>query len=130
LYHWFVLPLLTINLGRSIFRLVHDGLSWDGLITLLTVAALVMLAFYARIFALSVQDRVIRLEERTRFEKLLPDDLKPRIGEFTCRQLVALRFASDAELPGLARRVLTDKLTEGKAVKRLVQNWRADRLRA
>jgi hypothetical protein len=73
---------------------------------------------------------VIRLEERMRLERLLPEELKARIGEFTCAQLVGLRFASDAELPTLARKVLTDKIQEGKAIKQLVQNWRADYLRA
>ena len=88
--------------------------------------ALLVLAFLARIFALGVQDRVIRLEERLRFERLLPDDLKPRIGEFTIDQLVSLRFASDAELPALARTVLDGKVNSRKAIKKMVQNWRAD----
>ena len=97
---------------------------------MLTAAALLLLSFYARQFAVTVQDRVIRLEERLRFQRLLPEDLKPRIPEFTVGQFVALRFASDAELPALARKVLTDNLTDGKAIKQLVQNWRADHLRA
>lgn len=62
--------------------------------------------------------------------KLLPQDLQGRIEEFTPGQLVALRFAGDDELPGLARRVLNDKLTDGKAIKQMVQHWRADHLRA
>jgi len=77
-----------------------------------------------------VQDRVIRLEERLRCERLLPADLKPRIAEFTVSQLVALRFASDAELPALARKVLDEKISERKPIKQLVKNWRADYLRA
>jgi hypothetical protein len=65
-----------------------------------------------------------------RLEKLLPEDLQPRIGEFTCGQLVAMRFASDAELPALARKVLTSNIQTGKAIKQMVQSWRADYLRA
>jgi|SRR5271157_1700234 len=130
LFHYFVFPVLAVNFVSSIFRLVH-GRHWvDGTIDVLTAASLVLLAYYARIFALTVQDRVIRLEERLRYERLLPEDLKARIPEFTRGQLVALRFASDAELPALARKVLSDNLTEGKAIKQLVQNWRADHLRA
>jgi hypothetical protein len=110
--------------------LIRLGFSWDGLIYLLTAAALVLLMFNARLFALSVQDRVIRLEERMRLSSLLPADLKPRVSEFTVSQLVALRFASDEELPRLARKVLTDKLTDRKAIKQMVKNWRADDLRA
>jgi hypothetical protein len=60
---------------------------------------------------------------------LLPEDLKPRIGEFTINQLVSLRFASDAELPNLARKVLDSKMTERKAIKQMVQNWRPDHQR-
>ena len=84
----------------------------------------------ARMFALSVQDRVIRLEERLRYERLLPPDLQARILEFEPGQLVALRFASDAELPGLARKVLDEKLSDRKAIKKMIQNWQSDDLRA
>jgi hypothetical protein len=73
---------------------------------------------------------VIRLEERLRYERVLPADLKPRIEEFTVSQLVALRFASDAELPGLARKVLDEKMNERKSIKQMVKNWRPDYLRA
>jgi hypothetical protein len=81
-------------------------------------------------FALKVQDRVIRLEERLRCQRLLPADLQPRITEFAAGQLIALRFASDAELPALARKVLDEKLTERKAIKQLIKNWKPDYLRA
>ena len=84
----------------------------------------------ARRFALAVQDRVIRLEERLRYQRLLPADLQPRIEEFTVAQLVSLRFASDAELPALARKVLDEKMQERKAIKQLVKNWKPDYLRA
>jgi hypothetical protein len=129
-FHFFVIPVLTLNFVASIFKLVHTWFMWDALIGVLTAAALVVLAFRARLFALSVQDRVIRLEERMRFERLLPDDLKARIAEFQPGQLVALRFACDAELPALARKVLNDNLTDRKAIKKMVQTWRPDYLRA
>ncbi len=129
-FHFFVMPVLLLNFGWSIYRLVHLWFSWDALIQVLTAAALVVLMFGTRLFALCVQDRVIRMEERQRMGKLLPDDLKPRIEEFTPAQLVALRFASDGELPALARKVLSEKLTDRTAIKKLVQHWRADHLRA
>ena len=81
-------------------------------------------------FALSVQDRVIRLEERLRCERLLPPDLQARIVELEPGQLISLRFASDAELPALARKVLDEKMKDRKAIKQLIKNWRADYLRA
>jgi len=129
-FHFFVVPVMVLNFVWSIFRLVHNGFTWDGLIGVLTALALVLLMFHARLFALRVQDRVIRLEERQRMSRLLPEDLRPRIVEFTPGQLVALRFASDDELPALARKVLNDKLTDGKVIKQAVKNWRADYLRA
>jgi hypothetical protein len=61
---------------------------------------------------------------------LLPADLQPRISEFTVKQLVALRFAGDEELPGLARKVLDEKIQDQKAIKKMVRNWRADYQRA
>jgi hypothetical protein len=129
-FHFFVMPVLTLNLLWSIYRLAHAGFTWDGLIQLLTAAALVLLMFHARLFALRVQDRVIRIEERQRFARLLPADLQPRINEFKPGQLVALRFAGDDELPAIARKVLDDKLSDIKTIKLMIKNWRADYLRA
>jgi hypothetical protein len=129
-FHFFVLPVLFLNLGWSIHRWAVSLWSVDGAISVLTSVALVIGFLFARLFALSVQDRVIRLEERLRCERLLPQDLQSRIVEFEPAQLVALRFASDAELPGLARKVLDEKLKDRKAIKRLIKTWRPDYLRA
>lgn len=129
-FHFFVLPVLFLNLVQSIYRLIHIGFKWDGWVARLTALALVLLAFHARLFALRVQDRVIRLEERQRLGLLLPEDLQPRIAEFTPAQLIALRFASDEELPALAHKVLNDKTADLKAIKQSVKHWRADYLRA
>jgi len=92
--------------------------------------AFFVLAFFARVFALTVQDRVIRLEMRQRLAEVLPVDLRPRIPEFNVAQLVSLRFASDAELPALARKVLDEKLDNRKAIKQLIKDWQGDYLRA
>jgi hypothetical protein len=96
----------------------------------LLAAALVVLVLEARLFALAVQDRVIRLEERVRYERVLPEELRWRADELTVNQFVALRFASDDELPQLMRKVLDEKLTERKAIKQLIKTWRPDYLRA
>jgi Family of unknown function (DUF6526) len=129
-FHLFVLPVLILNFAQSIYRLVHFGFRWDGIVGVLTALALVFLAFHTRMFALRVQDRVIRLEERQRMSRLLPQGLHARIDEFTPGQLIALRFASDEELPELARKVLDDRVNDGKAIKQSVKQWRADYLRA
>ena len=132
-FHYFLIPLLLFNLAASVYSIYfvarHEGgtFSLFAVITNLILAvALIVLAFLARIFALGVQDRVIRLEERLRYQQLLPEDLKPRINEFSIHQIVALRFASDAELPNLARKVLQERLRSRKAIKQMIQNWRAD----
>jgi uncharacterized membrane protein YdbT with pleckstrin-like domain len=130
LFHFFVVPVISINLGWSIYRLIVMGFSWDGLERVLLALGLALGFLSVRTMALRVQDRVIRLEERLRYERVLPAELKPRIGEFTVDQLVALRFACDAELPALARKVLDDKVSERKAIKQMVKTWKPDYLRA
>src|SRR5262249_1198767 len=129
-FHFFVLPVLALNVVWTIYRTVKGGFSVGGVIWILTALAILLAALLGRMFALSGQNRIIRVEERVRLEHLLPSDLQGRIGEFSCGQLIALRFASDAELPELARKVLTDKIEDGKAIKKMVKNWRGDHLRA
>lgn len=128
-YHYVLLPLVLFNLVWTVIRLVRypsGDTSWEVLVAF----CLVLITFVSRTFALRVQDRVIRLEMRLRLRELLPPDLAPRIKEFTVGQLIALRFASDAELPALARKVLDEKLKDQKAIKTLIQNWEGDYLRA
>jgi len=128
-FHLFVLPVLVLNFVWAIVRAVRAP-SGGSVESLLLALALLLLALYARMFALAVQDRVIRLEMQSRMQGVLPVNLRPRIPEFTVNQLVALRFASDAELPALAGRVLGENLNDRKAIKRMIQNWQADNLRA
>jgi uncharacterized membrane protein YciS (DUF1049 family) len=128
-FHFFTLPVLVLNLGWSCYRWKISEFSFGGLVNVLLGVALILGFLFARLFALTVQDRVIRLEERLRLERLLPDDLKLRIEEFSISQLVGLRFACDAELPALARKVLAENLRDRRQIKRLVQNWKPDDLR-
>jgi hypothetical protein len=129
LYHFVAGPIFFANLVWAVLRLARQP-STESAFGGLLAAALVILFFFARIFALRVQDRVIRLEMRLRMRELLPADLVARIPEFTPAQLVALRFAGDRELPALARQVLEQRMNNGKAIKQLVQEWQADHLRA
>lgn len=127
-YHFVAFGLLLLNLVYWVYALwrYRTGLQIDGL---LLAVALLILFFYTRVFAMTVQDRVIRLEERLRLARLCPD-LGPRVDELTPDQLIGLRFASDAELPALTRRVLDEKIADREAIKKQVQSWRADELRA
>jgi Family of unknown function (DUF6526) len=129
-FHFFAVPVLVINFGWSLYRLRSLGFSFAGVFGVLLATALVILVFSARLFALAVQDRVIRLEERLRYVQVLPADLQARSGEFNIGQIVSLRFASDAELPALARKVLDEKLSERKAIKQLIKSWKPDYQRA
>jgi hypothetical protein len=124
------MPILLWNFGWSIYRWKSAGFSFDGFVSVLVAIALLVGFVSLRVMSLKVQDRVIRLEERLRYERLLPADLQPRIGEFTVGQLVSPRFASDAELPTLARKVLNEQMQERKAIKQLVKDWKPDYLRA
>ena len=128
-YHFFVMPVLAANVLNSI-RHVYLLPTRGMVFQLIVAVALLMLGFLARIMALTVQDRVIRLEMRLRLRGLLPPDLQPRLNELTHRQLVALRFASDEELPQLCREVLDGKLATSNEIKQRVKNWQSDWLRA
>jgi len=128
-FHFFVLPVLLLNVlneARRAWRYPSEG----SLFLVVVAVALFTLAFLSRSQALTVQDRVIRLEMRLRLRQILPPELQPRIQDLTHRQLVALRFASDAELPELVREILDGKLTTVKQIKLRVKNWQSDWLRA
>lgn len=127
-YHFVALFLLFVNLCWSVLQ-VFRYFSMSTVVAALLAVALVLLFLYARTFPMTVQDRVIRLEMRLRMEKLLPADVFTRFGEFTVGQLVALRFASDAELPALARKVLDEKIASRAEIKKLIKDWQPDYLR-
>jgi hypothetical protein len=128
-YHFVAFPLFAVNFFFALYQVV-TGFSWGNLVAFGVAVALILLFFLARVMALTVQDRVIRLEETLRMRALLPADLQPRIGDFTVKQMVALRFASDGELPDLAKQVLDGGIQDQKAIKRLIRHWRADHQRA
>jgi Family of unknown function (DUF6526) len=128
-FHYGVLGAFVLNLLWSLYRLYRTpGL--DAAMGLVLAVALLGLVLYVRMFPLRVQDRVIRLEMRLRLAEVLPPELRPRIAELRPRQLVALRFAGDAELPALVRQVLDGQLTDARAIKERIRDWQADHLRA
>ena len=128
-FHIVLSLILLVNFFYCLVRAIV-AFSWPTLLAALMGLAFLLMFIYMRTFPLTVQDRLIRLEMRLRLERLLPADQKSRILELTVSQLIALRFASDAELPGLVREVLDQKLTRGKDIKQKVRDWQADHLRA
>ena len=127
-YHFVALTILFVNLLWRLY-IVAARFSADAVVSLLLAGGLILLWVYPRIFALTVQNRVVRLEMRLRLARLLPPDLAGEIETFTLDQLIGLRFASDAELPALARHVLAERITDRKAIKKMVKDWQADYLR-
>ena len=128
LYHFFVLPVLLLNFLNQVrywYRAPSEGTTF----AVIVAVALIMLALTARVMANTVQDRVIRLEMRLRLREILPADLQGRINDLTRQQLVALRFAGDAEMPALVLDVLAGSLTSQRAIKEKVKDRQADYLR-
>ena len=127
-YHGVALPMLLVPTLWFAYQTVTD-FSINALMFQVFAVGLIIAVLFVRLFPLGVQDRVIRLEEQMRLARLLPDDLRDRVGDFTTNQLVGLRFAPDDELPDLARRVLDEGMSDRKAIKQAVKNWRADNQR-
>ncbi len=126
-FHFFLAPLGLVAFIWSVYELVRQP-GWMAGAHVLVVLWLVVLLFKMRLYALKVQDRVIRLEERLRLQSVLPAAMQPRINDLSIDQLIGLRFASDAELPELVEKTLAGNW-DRKQVKQAVQNWRGDHWR-
>ena len=129
-FHFFVLPVLVINIGTQLYWWIKLGFIPLHFFTVLLSVALLLGIVYGRLFALSVQDRLIRLEEQIRYERVLPEELRWRADELSVSQFVSLRFASDDELPLLVGKVLDEKLAVRKTIKQLIKNWKPENFRA
>ena len=126
-YHFFVIPVLAITVLLTIWNLIQNASFYSAWMVVVALA-LVVLALKCRLYALKVQTRVIRLEERLRLVTLLPESLRAKIPQLTEGQLVALRFASDAEIPGLVEKALAASLPNTE-IKKAIVNWRPDYFR-
>ena len=129
MYHYGVFLPLLIAFFWLTYRLVQTP-SADAAVALLVVVALVLMALSLRIQLLTVQDRVIRLEMKLRLRALMSADQTEHIDRLGVKQLVALRFASDAEMAELVRDVLAGKLATSKEIKMRIKSWQPDWLRA
>ena len=127
-FHYVALPILLVNFVSAVVGL-FNGITWDASLHVLVAVALIIVALFARVFALKAQDRVIRLEMRLRMRELLPEDRQGRINDFTPTQMVSLRFAGDAELSELARKVLDENITKSTSIKKMITDWQGDYFR-
>ena len=133
-WHFFLVPMLMLNIVFAAYKLVHDWhlpSNHHFLFGWWVVMAIVlfMVAMKTRMYPMKVQDRIIRLEEQLRLADLLPESQLGLIEKLTIRQFIGLRFASDAEVPALASRAAAEGLTE-KQIKESVVKWKADDYRA
>ena len=129
MWHFVAFPLTIVNVILASWHAIRIPTRWNMWQVAMAVA-LVLICFSARVMALIVQDRLIQLEMRLRLKEVLTGALASRIGDLTPKQLVGLRFAGNAELPGLVERCLSGELANDEAVKKQVKDWQADWLRA
>ena len=130
-YHVWLASMLTVNLVAALVHLFRHHASGElacSLWLLMMAVAFVLIGLKLRSYPLRVQDRLIRLEETLRLQRLLPEDLKARIHELRPNQFVGLRFASDGELADRTREALDGPLS-GEQIKKRIQTWRPDEFR-
>jgi hypothetical protein len=127
-FHFFVIPVMLINVIWAIVVFVKAPDRTQGWWIVVSLA-LVVMAFLVRTNALKAQDRIIRLEERLRYQQLLPAELAQQCGSLAVGQIIALRFASDEELEGLIREVLGGRFAKSSDIKKAIKNWRSDTFR-
>jgi hypothetical protein len=129
LFHFVVMPLLLLNLIDHVVRIFtapNSDVRREQIFWTIFSVTLILLAIASRLMALKAQDRVIRLEERLRHQQLLSDELLAKATGLTVGQIISLRFASDAELPGLVERTLNGEFAKNKEIKMAIKEWRPD----
>ena len=126
-YHYVLFILIMAMLIGGIINAIKSGHENFYSATLLILAAVILLflSFYARSFSLKAQDRSIKVEENFRHYFLTG---KPLSNDLTMRQIIGLRFASDEEFPDLAKKAVSESLSE-KDIKESIKNWKADNYR-
>ena len=127
-FHFFVLPVMLINFFWAVVVFVKAP-DWNSGWWIVVSLALLLLTVFTRTNSLRVQDRLIRLEEKLRYQQLLSPALAQQCKALTTGQTVALRFANDDELEALVNQVVAGKLAKPKDIKQAIKNWRADTFR-
>jgi len=123
---WLTIVTFAFTVAAIIsFVMHHFGRSTTGWPLAFLIGAVATLAQISRSYTTSLQDRIIKIEMRLRADRVLSPADRETLWTFTKSQIVALRFASDAELPGLVNRTKTERLT-GDQIKRAVQHWQPD----
>lgn len=126
-FHFFAFPIIALSIIVAIVH-CYQRPSWFSAWEVIFVIAVFVITFRTRTYAVKLQDRIIRLEERLRLAGLVSEPLRSRIGELTEAQLIGLRFASDAEIPALVQETLSKQLGRDD-IKKAVKSWRPDYFR-
>jgi hypothetical protein len=129
LFHYVAMPILLANVAVAVGHAIRRPSMWNAWLVVVSLGLVAGLVA-SRASTLYVQNRVIALEMRLRLAAILPPELRARIPELRLKHLVALRFAGDAELPGLVERCVGGELATADAVKREIRDWRPDFARA
>lgn len=124
-YHFVIAPVFGINVIVAIVVAVRF-FSLIAVWNVVMALAMLFLAIIVRFYATKNQDRIIRAEETMRLYRVLPPELRSRIGDLSTSQLIAMRFCADDELPELMRAVLAGEVRGRENIKRRIKNWRAD----
>ena len=128
IYHFVLFPLIFLYFIWTLWRLINEP-NFDHVAQLLLAIGLLLMTLLIRVNPLRTQDRLIRLEEQLRYQRLLPADLAAKASTLPARYIVALRFASDQELAGLVQAAVDGKFTKPEEIKKAIKNWRGDYFR-
>jgi len=128
MYHYLTFVCVLLPTVYFAVQAVRD-FSVGAVMMVVFGVGVILSTLFARIFPLGVQDRVIRLEERIRMERVLPAEMHGRLGDVSTSHLIGLRFAPDDELADLVQRILDGELSDRKSVKQAIRSWRADHQR-
>ena len=124
-FHFVLFPILFVHLIWCVVKLVKVP-SLDTAEALLLAIGLLLMMLLTRTNPLRTQDRLSRLEEQLRYQRVLPADLATQAVALPVGFIIALRFASDEELPTLARQAVDRKFAKPADLKRAISNWRGD----
>ena len=125
-HHFVLTPLVVIVFIWSITFAFDCSIEVKFRIIMLVLSlSLVLSVFISRMYAIKNQDRIIRLEMRQRYFEMTGTSFSAKEKQLKMSQIIALRFAGDAELLPLMERAIAEKLSS-KEIKLAVTDWQAD----
>ncbi|HEV7684782.1 MAG TPA: DUF6526 family protein [Pyrinomonadaceae bacterium] len=127
-YLFFLAPVMVINFIWWVVTFIIAP-SFESAWLIVVSVGLLVLTVLVRTNSLKVQDRVIRLEEKLRYQQLLSPATLQKTAALTVGQIVALRFAGDEELEELVTATLAGKFAKPKDIKMAIKHWRSDYFR-